>query len=335
SDYTGASLDRKSTTGGCQFLGKRLISWQCKKQTVVANSTTEAEDSYEKRLIQVIKIHTDHNVTGLLTKAFDMAFVMNLELNLVVKQRLVLNGCLDWIAIAAKNEMQVSVVGLTYYCQVTKWLGLCFLGIGLTFTGLAGYYRRFIEGFLKIAKSMTKLTQKGIKFNWGKKEENAFQLIKQKLCSALILGLPKGSKGFVVYCDASHKGLGVVLMQREKVTDIVKRTKSKQNQTKPSTKRKAWKSESQPKSTESQLSQSQSQKQSREDIFRVNDFNGNEVVVDVSASENVEQSVKVFEKEVSTADPVTTSSEVVTTAGIEVTTAATTPQISKDEISVA
>ncbi|GJZ33379.1 uncharacterized mitochondrial protein-like protein, partial [Tanacetum coccineum] len=43
SDYAGASLDRKSTTGGCQFLGSRLISWQCKKQTVVANSTTEAE----------------------------------------------------------------------------------------------------------------------------------------------------------------------------------------------------------------------------------------------------------------------------------------------------
>nr|GEV44836.1 putative ribonuclease H-like domain-containing protein [Tanacetum cinerariifolium] len=43
SDYTGASLDRKSTTGGCQFLGSRLISWQCKKQTIVANSTTEAE----------------------------------------------------------------------------------------------------------------------------------------------------------------------------------------------------------------------------------------------------------------------------------------------------
>ncbi|GKF11404.1 putative ribonuclease H-like domain-containing protein, partial [Tanacetum coccineum] len=43
SDYAGASLDRKSTTGGCQFLGKRLKSWQCKKQTIVANSTTEAE----------------------------------------------------------------------------------------------------------------------------------------------------------------------------------------------------------------------------------------------------------------------------------------------------
>ncbi|GJV25922.1 putative reverse transcriptase domain-containing protein [Tanacetum coccineum] len=85
------------------------------------------------------------------------------------------------------------------------------------FLGLAGYYRRFIEGFSKIAKSMTKLTQKGIKFDWGEKEENAFQLIKQKLCSAPILDLPEGSEDFVVYCNASHKGLGVVLMQREKV----------------------------------------------------------------------------------------------------------------------
>ncbi|GKA07601.1 hypothetical protein Tco_0686825 [Tanacetum coccineum] len=132
SDYAGASLDRKSTTGGCQFLGCRLISWQCKKQTVVANSTTEAEyvaassccgqvlwiqnqlldygynfmhtkifidnnsticiiknpvfhsktkhieirhhfirDCNEKKLIQMVKIHTDKNVADLLTKAFD------------------------------------------------------------------------------------------------------------------------------------------------------------------------------------------------------------------------------------------------------------------------
>ncbi|GJX43929.1 putative reverse transcriptase domain-containing protein [Tanacetum coccineum] len=85
------------------------------------------------------------------------------------------------------------------------------------FLGLAGYYQRFIEGFSKIAKSMTKLIQKGIKFDWGEKEEDAFQLIKQKLCSAPILALPEGSEDFVVYCDASHKGLGAVLMQREKV----------------------------------------------------------------------------------------------------------------------
>ncbi|GKA96368.1 putative reverse transcriptase domain-containing protein [Tanacetum coccineum] len=64
---------------------------------------------------------------------------------------------------------------------------------------------------------MTKLTQKGIKFDWDEKEKNAFQLIKQKLCSAPILALPEGSEDFVVYCDASQKGLGTVLMQREKV----------------------------------------------------------------------------------------------------------------------
>ncbi|GJS98214.1 putative reverse transcriptase domain-containing protein [Tanacetum coccineum] len=85
------------------------------------------------------------------------------------------------------------------------------------FLGLAGYYRRFIEGFSKIAKPMTKLTQKKVKFEWGDKQEAAFQVLKQKLCSAPILALPEGSEDFIAYCDASKKGLGAVLMQREKV----------------------------------------------------------------------------------------------------------------------
>ncbi|GJU13879.1 putative reverse transcriptase domain-containing protein [Tanacetum coccineum] len=85
------------------------------------------------------------------------------------------------------------------------------------FLGLVGYYRRFIEGFLKIAKPITKLTQKKVKFVWGDKQEAAFQLLKQKLCSAPILALPEGSKDFIAYCNASKKGLGAVLMQREKV----------------------------------------------------------------------------------------------------------------------
>ncbi|GJX28284.1 putative ribonuclease H-like domain-containing protein [Tanacetum coccineum] len=106
SDYAGASLDRKSTTWGYQFLRSRLISWQCKKQIIVANSTTEAEcvifidnesticivknlvfhsktkhieirhhfirDSNKKKLIHMIKIYIDHNVAELLTKAFDV-----------------------------------------------------------------------------------------------------------------------------------------------------------------------------------------------------------------------------------------------------------------------
>ncbi|GKD72152.1 retrotransposon protein, putative, ty3-gypsy subclass [Tanacetum coccineum] len=61
---------------------------------------------------------------------------------------------------------------------------------------------------------MTKLTQKSVKFDWGEKVEDAFQLLKQKLCSAPILALPEGSENFVVYYDASHKRLGTVLMQR-------------------------------------------------------------------------------------------------------------------------
>nr|GEX90484.1 hypothetical protein [Tanacetum cinerariifolium] len=70
---------------------------------------------------------------------------------------------------------------------------------------------------LRIAKTMTKLTQKTVKFDWGEHEEAAFQLLKQKLCSASILALPRGNEVFAVYCDASHKGLGTILMKREKV----------------------------------------------------------------------------------------------------------------------
>nr|GEY76858.1 putative reverse transcriptase domain-containing protein [Tanacetum cinerariifolium] len=70
---------------------------------------------------------------------------------------------------------------------------------------------------------MTKLTQNKVKFEWGDKQEAAFQLLKQKLCSAPILALPEGSEDFIVYCDASNKGLGAVLMQIEKVISYASR----------------------------------------------------------------------------------------------------------------
>ncbi|GJU88569.1 reverse transcriptase domain-containing protein [Tanacetum coccineum] len=73
---------------------------------------------------------------------------------------------------------------------------------------LAGYYRRFIEGFSKIVKRTTKMTQKNVRFDWSEKEEAVFQLLKQKLCSAPILALPEGSENFMVYCDASRKRVG-------------------------------------------------------------------------------------------------------------------------------
>ncbi|GJZ80150.1 putative reverse transcriptase domain-containing protein [Tanacetum coccineum] len=86
------------------------------------------------------------------------------------------------------------------------------------FLGLAGYYQRFIEGFSLIAKPLTKLTQKNKKYEWGKDEEEAFQMLKKKLCSVPILALPEGSKDFVVYFNASikdHKSLQYILDQKE------------------------------------------------------------------------------------------------------------------------
>ncbi|GKC32070.1 putative reverse transcriptase domain-containing protein [Tanacetum coccineum] len=76
---------------------------------------------------------------------------------------------------------------------------------------------RFIANFSKIAKPLTSLTQKNQKYEWGEKEEEAFQTLKNNLCDAPILSLPDGVKDFVVYCDASNQGLSCVRMQRGKV----------------------------------------------------------------------------------------------------------------------
>ncbi|KAI3825406.1 hypothetical protein L1987_06889 [Smallanthus sonchifolius] len=74
-----------------------------------------------------------------------------------------------------------------------------------------------LQELLDKALPLTTLTQKEKKYDWSDKQESAFQLLKQKLCSAPILSLPEGINNFVVYCDASHQGLGCVLMQRDKV----------------------------------------------------------------------------------------------------------------------
>ncbi|GJY66426.1 putative reverse transcriptase domain-containing protein [Tanacetum coccineum] len=76
---------------------------------------------------------------------------------------------------------------------------------------------KVLSGIFSNIKALTKLTQKNKPYVWGDDEEEAFQTLKLKLCSAPILSLPEGSEDFVVYCDASLKGFGAVLMQREKV----------------------------------------------------------------------------------------------------------------------
>jgi hypothetical protein len=86
-----------------------------------------------------------------------------------------------------------------------------------SFLGLAGYYRRFILDFSRIAKPMTELLKKGVKFEWSQKCEDVFHALRQHLTTAPVLAQPDNTKSFDVYCDALGTGLGCVLMQDNRV----------------------------------------------------------------------------------------------------------------------
>jgi hypothetical protein len=92
-----------------------------------------------------------------------------------------------------------------------------------SFLGLAGYYRRFIEVFSTIASPLTQLTRKEVKFEWFVDCEKSYQELKERLTSAQVLALLEGQDEFVVYIDASIRGLGCVLMQHDKVITYASR----------------------------------------------------------------------------------------------------------------
>ena len=92
-----------------------------------------------------------------------------------------------------------------------------------SFVGLASYYRRFIEGFSRIAAPLTQLTRKDHPFAWTDRCEESCLELKQKLTSTLVLVIPNTGKPFEVYCDASHQGLGCVLMHERRVVAYASR----------------------------------------------------------------------------------------------------------------
>jgi len=92
-----------------------------------------------------------------------------------------------------------------------------------SFLGLAGYYRRFVKDFSRIAAPLTQLLKKNHNFEWTKECEASFQELKQKLVTAPILTIPEGNEGYVVYSDASRHGLGCVLMQNGRVVAYASR----------------------------------------------------------------------------------------------------------------
>ncbi|KAL4017799.1 hypothetical protein IC575_021371 [Cucumis melo] len=106
---------------------------------------------------------------------------------------------------------------------VTSWTRPSTVSEVRSFLGLAGYYRRFVENFSRIATPLTQLTRKGAPFVWSKACEDSFQNLKQKLVTAPVLTVPDGSGSFVIYSDAFKKGLGCVLMQHGKVVAYASR----------------------------------------------------------------------------------------------------------------
>ena len=86
-----------------------------------------------------------------------------------------------------------------------------------SFVGLAGYYKRFIEGLSKIVAPLTQLTRKDHPFTWTEQCDKSFEELKRRLTNALVLTIPDINKPFNVFCDASYQELGYVLMQNKKV----------------------------------------------------------------------------------------------------------------------
>ena len=113
----------------------------------------------------------------------------------------------------SKDDIQVDPKKIE---AVIDWPRLTTVTEVRSFLGLAGYYRRFVKNFSKIAAPLTRLTQKNVKFNWIDRCEEHFLLLKELLTSALVLTLPSGDERYTVYCDASRVGLGCVLMQNGK-----------------------------------------------------------------------------------------------------------------------
>jgi hypothetical protein len=101
--------------------------------------------------------------------------------------------------------------------DVLSWKTPTSVGDIQSFLGLVGYYRRFIEGFSKISKSMTELLEKDKQFEWTPACKASFQELKKRLTTALILVMPDMENSFSIYCDVSDQGLGCLLLQDGRV----------------------------------------------------------------------------------------------------------------------
>jgi hypothetical protein len=117
--------------------------------------------------------------------------------------------------------------------DVLNWIPPTTVSEIRSFLGLAGYYHRFIKDFSKIGKPMTKLLEKNKAFEWTKECQASFEELKKRLTSSPVLVLPDLTKKFDIYCDASHQGLGCVLMQEGQVVCYASRQLRKHEENYP------------------------------------------------------------------------------------------------------
>nr|GEU75433.1 hypothetical protein [Tanacetum cinerariifolium] len=377
SDYAGASLDRKSTIGGCQFLGKRLISWQCKKQTLVANSTTKAEyvaaAIYTSCIEQFWASAKLKNVNGeaQIQALIDKKKVIITEASIRRDLRFKDEGGVDCLS----NEVIFEQVTLMGFVQVflnnqvegmdrhnaifvisshTKKVFANVKREGKDFSGKVTPL--FATMMVQAPEDMGKgseiptdtyhtpiVTQpssfqprrsKNQRGNRGNKLKFLHQLVRFLLRKVLDLEEAKtaqakeitGLKKRVKKLEHKRKlrNLGLKRLRKVEIASrIESSTKASLGHQKDTSKQRRM-IDSIDQDVEITLVDETQGRMNEEDMFAVNDLDGDEVIVDATAGENVEQSTKDAEKEVSTADLVTIAGEVVTTADIKITTAATT-----------
>nr|GEV26732.1 ribonuclease H-like domain-containing protein [Tanacetum cinerariifolium] len=357
SDYAGASIDRKFTTGGCQFLRKRLISWQCKKQTVVANSTTKAEyvdvanccgqatecEGFEQIIDFLNASYVKYALTvnpTVYTSCIEQLWVTSKVKNV--------NGKAHIQALVDKKKVIITEASIRRDLRIEDEGGVDCLSNEVIFEQLALMGSTMASAVICLATNQNFNFSKYIFDNMVKHLDGRVKFLMyprffQAFLDNQVEGMDRHNASFVI---SSHTKKVFTNMKRErkdfsrKVLNL-EEAKTAQAKKIVGLKKRVKKLEQKRKSKTSGLKRlrkigsGRRGRMNEEDMFRGNDLDGDEVVVDVSASEKVEQSVKVVEKEVSTVDPITAAGEVVTTANIEVTTVATTSKFSKDELTLA
>ncbi|GJS04151.1 putative ribonuclease H-like domain-containing protein [Tanacetum coccineum] len=353
-DYAGESLDRKSTIGGCQFLRCRLISWQCKKQTVVANCIIVSEyvaasiknpifhsktkhieirhhfirDSNEKKLIQMIKIHTDKNVADLLTKAFDVKTV-----NEVVQ----LQALVDGKKIIITEETKLTFYKAFFSPQWKFLIHTILQCLSAKTTAWNEFSSTMASAIICLARNQKFNFSKYIFESLAKNLDNADEAVNEEPSMQL--------KELMDFCTKLQQRVldleNTKTAQAQEITSLklrVKRLEKKGGSRTHKLKRlyKIGRSTRVVSSNEASLgNQEDASKQRRKtddidaDITLVDETQGrhdDDLMFNtcVLNDEEVFAGQDMAEKEVSTADPVNTAGEVVTTANVEVSTASLT-----------